>query len=309
MECVNIVAAGLKVKSCSSLLILGMLPGIFFLSGCAATKHEAAVTAAKTTSSTPSVTHTPDSSLRGQKRWTNSLGMKFNSVPETKVLFGIWDVRVKDYAVFAKETQREWPKPNFTQTGNEPAVMVSWNDAIAFCDWLTKKEQATGKLSQNKVYRLPTDAEWSAAVGKGKFPWGDTWPPPLGTANYHKNLTHDKYPHTSPVGSFTANQYGLYDMAGNVYQWCMDWYQASMNSDELRQKIVFLNDDKGGATYKVLRGTAWDRGWNWGDSSWKDDLYEFMSSSRFRWEPTYRSDCFGFRVVVASISELTIVAL
>lgn len=244
-------------------------------------------------------TSTPNQAPETVHRWTNSLGMKFNSVPGTKVLFGIWDVRVKDYSVFAKETKQEWPKPNFVQTENDPAVMVSWNDAIAFCDWLTKKEHATGKLSQNKVYRLPTDAEWTAAAGKGKFPWGDTWPPPPETVNYNKNLTHDKYPRTSPVGSFPANQYGLYDMAGNVYQWCMDWYQASMNSTELRQKLKFLDDDKGGEAKKVLRGSAWDRGWDWGGPHWREDLFDFMSSSRFFWEPTYRGDCFGFRVVVA----------
>jgi len=235
-----------------------------------------------------------------EQQWTNSLGMKFTSIPGSKVLFGIWDVRVRDYAVFASETNHEWPKPKFTQTEDDPAVMASWNDAVAFCDWLTKKEQAAGTLALNKVYRLPTDTEWTAAAGNGKFAWGDTWPPPHGAANYHENLTHDGYGHTSAVGSFRPNQYGLYDMGGDVYQWCMDWYKPSMNSDELRQKRPFLNDDHRVVPVKVLRGSAWDRGWNWGTSSWKDDLFDFRVSSRFFWEPTYRSDCFGFRVVVAA---------
>jgi hypothetical protein len=65
---------------------------------------------------------------------TNSLGMKFNPIPGTNVLVGIWDVRVQDYAVFANETNHQWPKPDFKQTGEDPAVNVSWNDAVAFCD-------------------------------------------------------------------------------------------------------------------------------------------------------------------------------
>jgi formylglycine-generating enzyme required for sulfatase activity len=234
------------------------------------------------------------------QHWRNSLGMKFSLIPDANVLFGVWDVRVKDYAVFAKETKQEWPKPSFVQTDEDPAVNVSWYDAMAFSDWLTKREHAAGTLSLDKMYRLPMDAEWTAGAGNGKYPWGDTWPPPPGAANYHKNLTHDKYWNTSPVGSFRANEYGLYDMAGNVYQWCMDWYKPSMNSDESRQKNPFLNADFGAKPGKVLRGSAWDRGWNWGTSFWKDDRFDFNTASRFFWEPTHRSDCFGIRLVVAS---------
>ncbi len=230
---------------------------------------------------------------------TNSLGMKFNSIPGAKSLIGIWDVRVKDYAPFASETKSDWPKPKFSQTADDPAVNVSWNDAIAFCDWLTKKEHSSGKLSADRMYRLPTDAEWSAAAGKGTFPWGETWPPPPGVANYNKALTQDDYWNTSPVGSFHANEHGLYDMAGNVYQWCMDTYKPEMNTDEMRQANPFLNADYKPGPFKVLRGSAWDRGWNWKTEHWKEDLFDFRTSSRFFWEPTERSDCFGFRVVIA----------
>ena len=101
------------------------------------------------------------------KPWENSLGMKFVPVPGTNLLFSIWLTRVEDYKVFAKETKRSWPKPEFEQGPTHPAVHVSWVDAKAFCRWLTEKERAEGRLKKGQEYRLPTDAEWSMAVGLG----------------------------------------------------------------------------------------------------------------------------------------------
>ena len=235
--------------------------------------------------------------------WTNSLGMVFKPVPGTNVLFNQYDTTVQDYRAFVQATGREqpggiyaikpkykadgsrslawdldpnlsWSNPGFDQGPTHPVVGVSWDDAIAFCKWLTQQEQAGGKLGQQQMYRLPTDAEWSATAGGCKYPWGDAWPPPAGTANYadeafaaslpgqggtvfHHVPGNDGYPRTSPVGSFAPNQYGLYDMGGNVWQWCMDWYQASMNSDEDRAQYPAFNNDGGGKTYKVLRGGSW----------------------------------------------------
>ncbi len=109
---------------------------------------------------------------------------------------------------------------------------MSWDDAKAFCQWLTKKEWNEGKLRASQGYRLPTDVEWSLVVGlpkesgatppdkdsriKGVYPWGNQWPPPKGAGNYNPELAVDSFEKTAPVGSFAANRYGLHDLGGNV---------------------------------------------------------------------------------------------
>ena len=135
----------------------------------------------------------------------NSLGMKFVPVPGTDVLFCIHETRYRDDEEYAKKAKESVESGWKTQTqdgfeietdaGNHPVTTVSWDDAQAFCKWLSEKE--------GKTYRLPTDREWSIAVGIGRdekwksdttpatvfqvpdvFPWGDEWPPQQGAGNY-----------------------------------------------------------------------------------------------------------------------------
>ena len=133
-----------------------------------------------------------------------------------------------------------WKQPGFTQGDTHPVVEVSWNSAKAFCRWLTEQERANGIISGVQYYRLPTDAEWSVAEGLSNgpgntipktsvYPWGTNWPPPKAVANFDDFSTnaiagfHDGYEYTSPVGSFEANRFGLFDMVGNVNQLCDNW--------------------------------------------------------------------------------------
>ena len=244
--------------------------------------------------------------LLADERWTNSLGQVFVHVPGTEGLFGVWDVRVKDYAVYAAAVNggvtNSWQNPGFTQGESHPVVCVSWEDAKAFCGWLTRKERSEGKISYYQSYRLPTDVEWSVAVGlpeehagtpaektrkiTGIYPWGTQWPPPSRAGNFGgeeaKDATWPKgrvtitgyidgYARTSPVGTFAPNKFGLYDMGGNVKQWCEDWYDEEHAN-------------------RVLRGTSWEDVF----SMW------FVSSNRSREAPGHRGINEGFRVVLAS---------
>jgi len=189
--------------------------------------------------------------------FVNTLGMPFVPVKGTDVQFCIWETRVKDYAAYAGANagvDGRWKKPGFQQEDTHPVVNVSWNDANAFCEWLTKKEMAEGKIKAGQKYRLPTDAEWSVAVGLGKekgntlqekhrgikdaYPWGKGYPPPKGAGNYDESLKVDNFEYTSPVGSFASNKNGLHDMGGNVWEWCEDKYSPT-------------------STSRVLRGASW----------------------------------------------------
>ena len=228
----------------------------------------------------------PASFTAGQ-RWTNTVGMVFTGVTGVPA-FSIWDTRVSDYRAYAQANSgvdQSWKDPVFKQAADHPVVNVSWGDAQAFCAWLTKKERGEGKIKATQRYRLPTDAEWSVAVGlegeaggtpedkdrkiKGVYPWGTQWPPPKGAGNYDKSLGVDDYKYTSPVGSFKANQHGLFDMGGNVWQWCEDWYD-------------------GDQTLRVLRGASWI----------DDNPGRLLSSDRDCNFPDYRICDFGFRCVL-----------
>lgn len=170
----------------------------------------------------------------------NSLRMRFVSVPGTKVLFSVWETRGKDYEAFVMATRHEVKVPNFMLWPDHPMVNVSWEDATAFCMWLTEKERAEREaggegLAPEEFYRLPTDEEWSQAAGIGEretgasleersgklgavYPWGTESPDRWGLANC--DLKSDAYAATAPVGSFKANDHGLYDLGGNVWEWC-----------------------------------------------------------------------------------------
>ena len=246
--------------------------------------------------------------------FVNSLGMKFVPVPimggptdGQQVLFGVWDTRVQDYEAFVKETNQKWPKPDFEQGPTHPAVNVSWDDAQLFCQWLNARDQAAHVLPAEWGYRLPSDHEWSCAVGigdrenaaklpnekdskiDGAFPWGNQWPPPKEAGNYAGEEMRpavaagkygytkdviaghdDGFVNTSPVGSFAANRFGLFDLGGNVWQWCQDWVD--------KKQVAH-----------VLRGASW------GDYQRRRMLlshrYQYLAGARF---PT-----FGFRCVLS----------
>jgi eukaryotic-like serine/threonine-protein kinase len=239
--------------------------------------------------------------------WENSLGMKFVPVGGASagsaqaVRFCVWPTRVKDWEAFCKVTGRTIEKPDFAQDENHPVVKVSWYDATDFCKWLTEKERRENFLDEGQSYRLPTDKEWSMAVGlpdeggatpeqrdgkiKNEFPWGRQWPPPAGAGNYADQSArrqrgqiiegyNDGFPTTAPVGSFKPNSAGLHDMGGNVWQWCVEDY-------------------KGGGKFKdwgVLRGGSWGT----------SNRNELLSSYRNVVDRNDRDVIYGFRCVLVA---------
>ncbi len=237
--------------------------------------------------------------------FVNTLGQEFVPVPGTAVLFSRWETRVRDYEAFATvntvdrgwKTQRK-EHSDVAREPDHPVAGVSWDEANAFCKWLTEKETAAGKLRDGARYRLPTDEEWSRAVGLASevgatpkehtgyngadFPWGTGYPPPNGTAgNYADSAFHEQFPEmpwlegyadgyatTAPVGSFPANKYGLHDLGGNVWEWCEDLYEP-------------------GGTGRVMRGGSWV---TYGRNS-------MASAFRLRADPGSHSGA-GFRCVL-----------
>jgi len=243
----------------------------------------------------------PGARPHSQETRTNSLGMRFVSVEGASVLFSVWETRVRDYQVYAgavSDVDVSWKNPDFAQMATHPVVKVSWDDATRFCTWLTQKEREERKLPIAAHYRLPTDAEWSWAVGigarerngtpqdKGKrlkmeYPWGTAWPPPKGAGNYDPSAGADSFDFTSPVGSFAANAQGLFDLGGNVWEWCEDFLDGASHREPARGAT-------GRAGLRVLRGGSWN-------FSGPDHL---LSSYRNGAAQGARSHGIGFRIVL-----------
>ena len=233
--------------------------------------------------------------------FVNSLGMKLVPVRGTKVLACVWETRVRDFAAFVRESGYDWnEKPPFQQTPDDPAVRVSWDDAKAFCAWLSQKE--------GRTYRLPTDREWDSAAGKDKFPWGDQWPPPKGADNIAGTESvirdgndpsspvrgyADMHPRTAPVGSYKANKLGIYDIGGNVREWIEDWYNQDLHEKHKEAggpepAPEQLPEIKAGNVRRAARGGHW----------WDTMSGILATARRFGLYPDNRNHTTGFRCVL-----------
>ncbi|MCB1209405.1 MAG: SUMF1/EgtB/PvdO family nonheme iron enzyme [Verrucomicrobiales bacterium] len=184
----------------------------------------------------------PDASIAAKR--TNSLKQTFVPVPGTAVLMALNETRVGEYQVFVAGAAYDWRyKPHFEQGLDHPVVGVALKDAMAFCNWLTESERKAGLITAEQLYRLPTNREWGAAAGmdsqrraggstaedaledERRFFWGLEWPPPINYANYSDTDIpgyDDGYPFTSPVGRYKPTAEGIYDLAGNVWEWTLD---------------------------------------------------------------------------------------
>jgi formylglycine-generating enzyme required for sulfatase activity len=192
-----------------------------------------------------------------------------------------------------ESAEYSWQSVGFDQTDDHPVVNVSWNDAVAFCEWLTRKE--------GRPYRLPTEAEWEYGCRSGTataYFHGDESEGLALVANVADASAKAKFPDwewsikandgydfSAPVGSFKPNAWGLYDMHGNVYEWCADFYAEdyyahSPTDDPMGPSVGFD---------RVYRG-----------GSWASEAANCRAASRSVDEPAGRSLVLGFRVVLDS---------
>jgi formylglycine-generating enzyme required for sulfatase activity len=156
-----------------------------------------------------------------------------------------YEITFDQYDIFCEDTLRNKPNDYGWGRGTRPVVAVTWEDAKAFCDWLASK---TGKN-----IHLPTEAQWEKAArgtDSRKYPWGNSLPT-CDITNYNHCIGR-----TMPVGSYTTDVsvYGVYDMAGNVFEWCADWYGEDYYSSSLSSNPTGPTN----GTQRVHRGGAYD---------------------------------------------------
>jgi formylglycine-generating enzyme required for sulfatase activity len=192
-----------------------------------------------------------------------------------------------------------WRNPAFEQKGDHPVMQISWNDTEAFCAWLSKK---TGK-----TVTLPTEAQWEYACRAGTttaYPWGNNMDDGKGWANLADQSLRkvapnkpwgffnwdDGFAFTSPVGSYKANAFGLYDVIGNAYEWCQDRYGDYEKGPVRDPSHIEANADNPRHTIRVLRGATW----------FACNPRECRSASRLKIDHSDRFGDYGFRVAVVA---------
>ncbi len=229
--------------------------------------------------------------------WGDGFG---NERPTHRVEFtydfyiGKYEVTFDEYDAFCFDTKRDFADHEDWGRGHRPVINVAWWDAVAYCNWLSDKEELPrayndlGKLldedgnvttdpSEVVGYRLPTEAEWEFSARGGNDTQGYKYSgsnDPNEVAWYYEN-SQEK---TQEVGLREPNELGIYDMSGNAYEWCSD-YRVDYTSD------ARTNPYNGSGIYRVLRGGCWD------------SYAEYIRVAvRFGGTSAYSSSIIGFRI-------------
>ena len=226
--------------------------------------------------------------------------------------------------LFPQHTEREYDSYPLNMI-TQPVVQVSWHNANQYCKMLTFHEQKKGRVPPGYEYRLPTEAEWEylcRATTDTYFYWGNTFGE-IGKeyANaldrhsaeyedvplYQESPEHDGHYVTAPVASFKPNAFGLYDVSGNVWEWCWDWYNPGAYRDlpnlnpiqstpvvtELTERGNFERIQKIESTSRVIRG-----------GGWLSPPSDCRSATRDSVVPETKDNGIGFRIVLAPTIEM-----
>ncbi len=186
---------------------------------------------------------------------------------------GKYEVTFREYDKFCKDMGRKKPNDEGWGRGKRPVINVSWNDAKAYAKWLSKK---TGK-----TYKLPTEAQWEYVARAGtttKWSFGNN-KNRLGSYAWYKDNSNNM---THQVGQKKPNPWGVYDMYGNVWEWCEDRFVYNYNNTPIDGGA----NTKGEQIDRVLRGGSWFNNFNY--------LY---SAFRYGYVPKGAGSVFGFRLL------------
>jgi formylglycine-generating enzyme required for sulfatase activity len=208
--------------------------------------------------------------------------------PHKVFLDGYWigknEITIGQYNTFIYEVgHQSLPVrvSKYSPNDNHPVVGISWDDAVAYCEWLSKK------IGMN--FALPKEAQWEKAARypeNNKYPWGNHEPyySRKYYANYDAGKKEDGFQYTAPVGSYPqgASQTGLMDMAGNVSEWCYDWYEDSYyyKKENIRNPVGPVSGSR-----RVIRG-----------GSWNDNVSSIRCSKRLIGMPDNGYKDVGFRL-------------
>jgi formylglycine-generating enzyme required for sulfatase activity len=226
---------------------------------------------------------TPGSFTIGSE--SNEAGRGSDEGPQTAIMItqGFWMSQFEVTQAEYIETIGSNPS-TFTKDPQQPVEKVNWHEAVAYCRQLTAEATEAGTLPQGHIFRLPTEAEWEYACRAGtstRFSYGDDpSDSELGEVAWYVENSNSS-PH--PVGQLEPNPWGLYDMHGNVWEWCYDQWQYAYPGGKLRD---FLASEDG--WLRVARG-----------GSWLYSAANCRSANRDDYGPNNRCSDIGFRVVLA----------